>query len=177
MSSNIWRANFSDCNCTDTRSCCFLDLLICTFQIELHYFNMKIATTWTLSCDANAEPGRRNRVWQRVFLLSIHCGSGTSRSANHNTVGTMIALPSLHANVVSRLSSPPPHPPTSPSSVCFGCPLLFPNGNFEVDWCCRFWANGSTHKGDRMRDGARFEERQQESCGGKVGVLTGSKGI
>lgn len=35
-------------------------------------------------------------------------------------------------------------PPSS--SVCFGCPLLFPNGNFEVDWCCLFWANGSTHK-------------------------------
>lgn len=107
MSGNIWRVNFGDCNCTDTRSCCFLDLLICTFQIELHYFNMKIATTWTLSCDSNAGPGRRNRVWQRVSLLSIYCGSGTSRSANHNTVGTMIALPSLHASVVSRLSSPP----------------------------------------------------------------------
>lgn len=109
MSSNIWHANFSNCKCADTRSCWFLDLLICAFQIELHYFNMKITTTWTFSCDSNMELGHHS-IWQHVSLLSIHCGSGTSRSANHNTVGTMIVLPSLHANVVSRLSSPFPHP-------------------------------------------------------------------
>lgn len=108
MISNIWHANFSGCKCTDTHSCTFLDV-ICTIHIELHYFNMKITTTWTFSCDSNMESGHHS-MWQHVSLLSIYCGSGTSRSANHNTVGTMIALPSLHANVVSRLSSPFPHP-------------------------------------------------------------------
>lgn len=70
---------------------------------------MKITTTWTFSCDSNTGSGHHS-MWQHVSLLSIFSGSGTSRSANHNTVGTMIALPSLHANVVSRLSSPFPHP-------------------------------------------------------------------
>lgn len=70
---------------------------------------MKITTTWTFFCDSNTKSGHRS-MWQHVSLLSIYCGSGTSRSANHNTVGTMIALPSLHANVVIRLSSPFPHP-------------------------------------------------------------------
>lgn len=70
---------------------------------------MKITTTWTFSCDSNTGSGHHS-MWQHVSLLSIFSGSGTSRSANHNTVGTMIALPSLHANVVSHLSSPFPHP-------------------------------------------------------------------
>lgn len=42
-------------------------------------------------------------------LPSLNCRSGTSRFANHNTVGTAFALPSLHANVVSLLSSLFPH--------------------------------------------------------------------
>lgn len=107
----------------------------------------------------HTEAGYRT-VWQPVLLPSLNRGSGTSRFANHNTVGTGFALPSLHANVVSRLA-----PLFPPSSVYFGCPLLFPNGNFEVDWCCLFRANGSKHKGDRMRDGWRVEQRQQEANG------------
>lgn len=78
-------------------------------QIELHYFDMKITTTWTFSCDSSRESGQHS-MWQHVSLLSIYYGSGTSRSANHNTVGIMITLPSLHAILVSRLSSPFLHP-------------------------------------------------------------------
>lgn len=73
-------------------------------------------------------------VWLPDFFLPfLHSGSGTSRFANHNTVGIALALPSLHAIAVSHLSSLFP-----PYSVYFGCPCLFPNGNFEVDWCCLF---------------------------------------
>lgn len=122
--------------CICTRSCWFLGRLICTSQtpIDLHYFNMKITTTWIFSHGSSAQRLVTALYGSLFSLPTLNCGSGTSRFANHNTVGTAFALPSLHANAASRLSSlffPP-------SSVYFGCPLLFPSGNFEVDRCCLF---------------------------------------
>lgn len=43
---------------------------------------------------------------------------------------------------------------------------------------CSGGGNGPTVRGgERMRDGAAFEDRQQETCGGKFEFLTSDEGI
>lgn len=96
----------------------------------------------------HTEAGYRN-VRQPVapvlffFLPSLNCRSGTSRVANHNTVGTAFALPSLRCTqTLFRVFL------LSFLIIClFWLFFSFPNGNFEVDWCCLFRANSSKHKG------------------------------
>lgn len=48
-----------------------------------------------------------NALYGCLSLLPfLHSAIGTSRFANHNTVGTALALPLLHATAASHLSSP-----------------------------------------------------------------------
>lgn len=123
---------------------------ICTSQtlIDPHYFNMKITTTWNFSHGSNiqrlATAPYGSLLLQFFFPFpSLICRSGTQRFANHNTVGTEFALPSLrcmqtlfHVFLLFFLI------------IClFWFSFSFPNGNFEVDWCCLFRANSSKHKG------------------------------
>ncbi len=128
-----------------------LRLSICTSQtlIDPHYFNMKITTTWNFSHGSNIQRlatalyGSLSLHFCVLFLPYLNCRSGTSSFANHNTVGTAFALPSpqctqtlFHVFLLFFLI------------IClFWLFFSFPNGNFEVDWCCLFRANSSKHKG------------------------------
>lgn len=69
--------------------------------------------------------------------------SGTSTSANHNKVGSTLALPSLQCTLTLFLV----FLLLFLISCLFWFFFSFPNGNFEVDWCCLFRANRSRLRG------------------------------
>ena len=96
-------------------------------------------------------------------LPSLICRSGTSRFANHNTVGTDFALPSLrctqtlfHVFLLFFLI------------ICLFCLFFFPFlFRMEILRSIGVACSGRTVPGTKgwMRDGRRAEERQREVAG------------
>lgn len=135
-----------------THSSWCLCTLICTSQtlIDPHYFNMKIITTWNFSHGSNIQQLPTTLYGSLSLQLCVFLPSPPSTL--DQALQGLPTITQLAQHLPSHHRCARKHHFTSffsffSSSVLFWFFFSFPNGNFEVNWCCLFRANSSKHKG------------------------------